>query len=529
VSSRGRTNLTLALCSIALCSLALCALAPLSHAQDPVPVPDGPPPPSQTGGSDQPPKDKPDAQKPPSDKPATDKPAGEQGGADKPAAQPPGTSDQSTEKNAGAPTSQDPNDPQASKPIPTAATSAFDYGSATSEAAYTTELQSLLAKHSGRLRRSSLGRSRSGRDIVLLTLTDLADGDPDKKPAVLLVTGLDPSFDAHPAGPQAALFAARDLLERAVADPATAAWLARTSVYVLPAPDPDATFAPDKTPPRACRLDHNFPSEWKPWSSETCAQGPYPLSEPETRSIARFLSQRSNVGAVVLLSRGADLSDAGAPVDESELERILFARVAAADAAASEEDRRVAAEALARRSQAFERESGSLSAFCRERLSAFLVPLDPFASAVGDTPLGRAPSGFTAIAGTIARLARELPRLSCTVDQSERLRERLWKIDVTVENQGLLPTLPDAERDRCVASVWFEATGGRVAQVGVSRGGAADTNALLRPPATWMLGHLDGREKIKLHVLVEAAEGTTVQLSVQTLREGQTQCAVTLH
>jgi hypothetical protein len=253
------------------------------------------------------------------------------------------------------------------------------------------------------------------------------------------------------------------------------------------------------------------------------------LSEPETRSIARFLTQRSNVGAVVLLSRGIDLHEIGKPLEETEIERILFARVAAADAAANEEDRRVAAEALARRSQAFEQESGSLSAFCRERLSAFLVPLDPFASAVGDTSLGHAPSGFAAISGTIARLARELPRLLCTVDQSERLRERLWKVDLTVENQGLLPTLPETERDRCTASVWFEATGGRVAQVGVSRGGAADVNAVLRPPATWMLGHLDGREKVKLHVLVEAAEGTTVQLSIQTLREGQTQCAVTLH
>ncbi len=511
--------------AIAVCVLALGTV--IARAQDPVPVPDVPTPPPQTNGTDKPAQDKPDAQKPP-DKPAADKPGADKPGADKPGADKPAS--EKTGAEAGSATgSQSTTPPTASVPTSPTSSAVFDYASATSEAAYTNELQNLLAKHSGRLRRSSLGRSRSGRDIVLLTLTDLADGDPDKKPAVLLVTGLDPSFDAHPAGPQAALFAARDLLERAVADPATAAWFARTSVYVLPAPDPDATFEPDKTQPRACRLDHNFPAEWKPWSSETCAQGPYPLSEPETRSIARFLSQRSNVGAVVLLSRGADLANSGAPVEESELQRILFARVAAADAAASEDDKRTAAEALARRSQAFERESGSLSAFCRERLSAFLVPLDPFASAVGDTPIGRAPSGFTSIAGTIARLARELPRLSCTVDQTERLRERLWKVDVTVENQGLLPTLPESERERCVASVWFEATGGRVAQVGVSRGGAADTNAVLRPPATWMLGHLDGREKIKLHVLVEAAEGTAVQLSLQTLREGQTQCAVTLH
>ena len=424
-----------------------------------------------------------------------------------------------------------------------ASRSALDYALAPSESAYAAELAALVAQHPARARTSSLGTSRGGRELVLLTLTDLGSGDPDKKPAVLLVTGLDPSFDAQPAGPQAALFAARDLLERAAADPAFAAWLARTSVYVLPAPDPDAVFAPGGAQPRACRLDRNFPADWQPWSSQTCAQGPYPLSEPETRSIARFLTQRANIGAIVLLSRGADVLDAGA-AGESELERILYARIAgalaasgtrtdagagtAAEAAAGTEDR-AAADALARRSQAFARESGSLGAFCRAHLAAFVVSIDPFGTAVGETPLGRAPAAFTTIAGTVARLARELPRLACTVQKTERLRERLWKIDVAVENQGLLPTLPEVERARCASSVWLEATGGRIAQLGVSRGDTADANAVLRPPGSWMVGHLDGREKLVLHVLVEAAEGTSVELVLKTLREGETSCALTLH
>jgi hypothetical protein len=418
-------------------------------------------------------------------------------------------------------------DPPPAAPAP----STFDYGAASAESAYKVELDRLVARHAARVKKQNLGASRGGREIVLLTLTDNTAGEADRKPAVLLVTGLDPSFAAHPAGPQAALFAARDLLERADTDPNTAAWLARTTVYVLPAPDPDATFAPEGTQPRACRLDRNFPAEWKPWSSETCAQGPYPLSEPETRAIARFLTQRGNVGAVVLLSRGQDVHDTGAPPQEDELERILFARIASTgttEAAADSADR-TAADALARRAQSFVRESGSLSAFCSAHLAAFVVTLDPFGSAVGDTPLGRAPSAFTSVAPTIAKVARELPRLFCNVDQSERLRERLWKIDLTLENQGLLPTLPESERTRCSSSVWVEATGGRVAQVGISRGGSADANATLRPPGTWMIGHLDGREKFKLHLLVEGAEGTAVTLVFRTLREGETRCAVTLH
>jgi hypothetical protein len=465
--------------TIALCACALVVCTLVARAQDPVPVPDVPPAPV--------PQDPPVPKPPQADPPAATAPA--------------------------------------------ATPAAFDYAGATAETAFNAELERLVARHATRARKSSLGTSRSGRDLVLLTLTDLAAGDPDKKPAVLLVTGLDPSFDAHPAGPQAALFAVRDLLERADADPATAAWLARTSVYVVPAPDPDATFAAGGTQARACRLDRNFPAEWKPWSSETCAQGPYPLSEPETRAIARFLTQRANVGAVVLLSRGSDVREA-ASIEEGELERILYARIAAggtvSEAAAPDADH-TAADALARRSQSFVRESGSLGAFCSAHLAAFVVSLDPFGGAVGDTQLGRAPSTFPTIAVTLARVARELPRLACSVEQSERLRERLWKIDLSVENQGLLATLPESERARCASSVWLEATGGRIAQVGISRGSSAGANATLRPPGAWMIGHLDGREKVKLHVLVEAAEGTSVQLVFRTLREGETRCAVTLH
>lgn len=407
----------------------------------------------------------------------------------------------------------------------------FDYAARANHESYQAEIARLVAAHPTRARRVSLGTSRGGRDITALVLSDLSVGDPDRKPAVLLVTGLDPSFDARPAGCEAALFAARAILQRAESDAAAAAWLARTSVYVLPAPDPDLLFAPEGAPPRACRLDRNFPCAWRPWSSETCAQGPYPLSEPETRALAQFLAARGNVGAVVLLSRGKDL--APATVDaQVELDRILFERVAAVEAGASRDgaiDAKAAAETLARRAESFARESGSLAAFCRSRLSAFVLPLDPFGGETVDTPFGRAPQRFARVAEVVARLSDELPRVEGTVTGTERLRERLWKIDLVVENQGLLPTLLEAERAQSPGSLWFDATGGRIAQVGVSRGGAGDTNARMRPPASWLLGHLDGREKIKVFVLIEAAEGTNVEFTLRTLREGETRCAVTLH
>lgn len=421
--------------------------------------------------------------------------------------------------------------PGATNAAPPAASTPADYTARFDASAFEREVARLVAAHPGRARRASLGTSRGGRDLVLLTLGDFASGDPDLRPAVLLVTGLDPAFEGRPAGGEPALFAARAILQRADGDPGAAAWLARTTVYVVPAPDPDLVFAEQGTQPRACRLDRNFPCAWRPWSSATCAQGPYPLSEPETRSVARFLSSRGNVGAVVLLSRGAELSTSQDAVTkdpaDGDLERVLFEKLAPVGGGGG--DARAAVDALARRAEAFTRESGSLAAFCRERLSAFVVPFDPFAGDVVDGPLGRAPARFASVADLLTRVADELARLTCAVGNTERLRERLWKIDLEVSNPGLLATLPEAERARSTGSVWLEATGGRIAQVGMSRGGAPQANAKQRPPAAWVLGHLDGRESLRLFVLVEAAEGTNVEFTLRTSRGAETRCAVTLH
>jgi hypothetical protein len=252
------------------------------------------------------------------------------------------------------------------------------------------------------------------------------------------------------------------------------------------------------------------------------------LSEPETHALARFLSARSNVGGVLLLSRGKDLVPEPATLEANECERILFGRIAAEQAAAGG-DARAATEALVRRALEFAQESGSLAAFCRARMSAFVWPFNPFDGALADTPQGKAPIDFTRLAPGLAKLAAELPRIACTVTKTERLRERLWKIDLEIENQGLLPTLSTTERAQSQGSVWFEVSGGRVAQVGISKGGAAEINAKPRPPNAWMLGHLDGREKAKVFVVVEAAEATNLEVVFGTLRAGTTRCAATLH
>lgn len=431
-----------------------------------------------------------------------------------------------TPKDDHAPTPSAKPEALSTPPVPPAAT--IDYTKRADEAAFDAEVARLVARYPGRLTQLSLGKSRGGRELRLLAVTISEGGAIETKPAVLLVTGLDPAFETRPAGPEAALFAVRALLERAEADPSTSAWLEKSGVYVLPAPDPDQTFAPERALPRACRLDRNFPSGWRPWSSETCAQGPYPLSEPETQALARFLSRATNIGGVLLLSRGKELSAVPSALEASESERILFGSIAAEEAAAGG-DAKATAEALVRRALDFAHESGSLAAFCRSRLSAFVWPLNPFDGPVIETPEGRAPSDFTRLAPAVAKLAAELPRVVAVVTKTERLRERLWKVDLEIENQGLLPTLAAGSVAQSQGSVWFEVQGGRVAQVGVSRGGAAEINARPRPPNAWMLGHLEGREKLKVFLVVEAAEATNLEFVFGTQRAGASRCATTLH
>jgi hypothetical protein len=512
-------------------ALAFVLAAALSlHVQDPAPssIPPGQqPPPSEKPAEKPPPK--PDVKpEPKGDVPKSGEQPGTKGDEKvdgksdaKPEAKPaavPGAP--GAPVASGAPAA--PSEPQpASKP-------AFDYTARAGATSFEAELRRLQAAHPTRLRVTSLGKSRAGHDLWLATLGDLSAGDPDKKPALLVASAFDPAFDGRPAGPEAALFGIAILLDKAEHDATTARSLARTSVYVVCAPDPDAALNADVGPGRACRLDRNFPADWKPWSSETCAQGPYPLSEPETRALARFLAGRPNIGAVLLLSHGIGL---GVPANEaasSELERILCERLAPHAAAASlpGSERVGAAEALARRIEAFAREPGSLAAFCRSRLSAFVLVADPWHGPVGGEP--PAPAGFACVPASIERLSAELPRVACNVAQVERLREKLWLVDIDVENEGLLPTLDESERARFPGSVWFEASGARVLQTGVARTGRAEENAAQVRPGVWMLGHLDGREKLRAHLLVEAPEGAALELAFRTRRDGETRCSVVL-
>lgn len=416
--------------------------------------------------------------------------------------------------NAPAP-SQEPVVESATQPIPTQATSALPSGPAADayatpwiESAYETELARLVAAHPSRARLTSLGASKQGRRIALLTIGDLAS-EPDRRPAALLATDLEARFGERPGGPEAALYAARALLERADREPETAELLAGVTLYVVPAPDPDGAFSVGSAVERTCRLERNFPAGWQPSDAIDCPQGPYPCSEPETRELARLVAQRTNVGALALLAKdGVERGDGTLSIEPS------LARVAARaglDANELEIERRAA---LA--------QPGGLAAFACARVGACVLALDPWKGKVeGDVDANEpVRAGFRALPVAVEALLRELPRLDGKSVRAERLRERLWLVELELRVAGGLPTASADERSKAPASVWLDVDGARVSRVGLRREGEPVANLDVPRGKSWRIGHLAGNESVRLYMTVEGDEGGKLDLAFRSLRGG---------
>lgn len=93
-------------------------------------------------------------------------------------------------------------------------------------------LKELVAARPGLCRLASLGPSREGRDVHLLTITDFASGAPEGRPAHLIQANI---HAGEVAGTHAALFTARQLL----ADAEASDLLRRVVFYIVPRLNPD--------------------------------------------------------------------------------------------------------------------------------------------------------------------------------------------------------------------------------------------------------------------------------------------------
>jgi hypothetical protein len=379
---------------------------------------------------------------------------------------------------------------------------------------YEAALGRLAAAYPDLLRVRSLGKSRGGRDVWMAVAADDAAGDAGRRPAAVVITDLAPirgesapdapvSTVASPriAGPEAALFALASVLERARADPRVRERLQRCALYFLPAPDPDSAFPPtdaDATPaPRRSRLDRNFPSGWEPFDADSKASGPYPLCEPESQLLARFLLERMNLSMVLSLGGGREREGA--------------------DGKASAEPPSESATA-----------AGSLESYCREVLDAVVLRPTPWAGANRAGTLGTAPEGFFATATLVEKILGDLPRLECGSPKVERLRPDVWLVDLPLSNAGSLSTVGRKSRAGGTGDIQLQASGGRVVACAVETGAAGTYEAVRGARGAWPLSSLEGHAQIAVRLVVQGEEGASLEAVFESPRSGRAHVSVSL-
>lgn len=171
-------------------------------------------------------------------------------------------------------------------------------------------LDALVRAHPKILHRTSLGRTSEGRDIPLFKVSDRAAEDEDE-PELLLMAGIHPREQQ----PQIAIMnLLGELVEGYGRDDRITKLVDGREIWIIPVfnvdgkvhdmkhgngtdkganwrknrrANPDGTFGVD--------LNRNFTVRWGGSTDEEKSdvyEGPHPLSEPETRALARFFDER---------------------------------------------------------------------------------------------------------------------------------------------------------------------------------------------------------------------------------------------
>ena len=440
-----------------------------------------------------------------------------------------------------------------------------DYTARFDLASYEATLGGIAAAYPDLLRVKSLGKSRQGKDIWLAVVSDVAAGEPGKLPSVLVATSPKPASTAGSAagerGPEAVVFALAELLQSARQDAALRELLQHTAVYFLPVLDPDGAFpaAPASTAPpgppapgtaaatrslsqegspelKRARIDRDFPARWSPSagvgagaagavepSNGGAAIGPYPLSEPESRLLARFLVDRANFSAVVVMSDPSARTDAGSSsASEPAAKSASPGEPAAKSASPGEKDpaRTEPADGPC--------EPGSFEAFCLDVLDAAVVRPSPWSGATRACSVGKAPEGFHSAAALVRDLAGDLPRLECAVSKVERLRPDLWIVELSGANPGRMACSGGCARMPGSSAVRLRTNGGRVVGCALRRPEGASFESLRPAKNLWALGDLGGKESLAVRLVVQADEGTAVEAAFEGPRGGKSLAEVSL-
>ncbi len=359
---------------------------------------------------------------------------------------------------------------------------------------YKEEVERLSRDFPGYVRVERLGESRQGRELSLLVVSDARGRDAAQKPALLVTADLfAPDGGARAA--RALIETARQLAMRADTEPRIAELFAERTLYFVPALDPDRAFG-EQRPVAAARgepprLAVDFPIDWRPQGDRFA---PYPLSEPESRAVVALLRARANLSAVLVYANSL--------------------RGASAGSAPAEPQPYVATPAS----------SGTLEAFCEGRLGQRVYTCTPWRTSGEDEPVLE----IAAAQRAVEILAADLPRLVCDPPSVERLRANLWLVDASIHNTGRLSTGFDSPlARRSGLDVRLRTSGAKV--VGIAQQKSGGTFESLAPAGdACRLGHLAGGDGITVRLVVEAQENSSLELSFESPRAGETRVLVPL-
>jgi hypothetical protein len=383
-------------------------------------------------------------------------------------------------------------------------------------------LRALVAAYPEFLSLSSLGHSRGGRDLWLVTVAGPGPL-PEQARSALLAVGGRGVEDVH--GAEMALFTLLELVQNHARDPRATRLLAEHTLYVLPVFDPDrreallaggGEGALDPAEP-----DRNLPADWSPWVS---AGGPYPLSEPESVALAAFLGAHPNVAVVQTYSGDARARtgerDARLPPEDLELYRSLTAHVAAH---VDEPGHLIGLPDLPSR-------SGSLMLYAGLELGTLV-----FQCGVGGREPGGLPQPYEiyllarrAWQVTLA-LGDALPRLECGAPSVARLKGDQWQVDVSLRNGGLIPTRAMLARRRAlVAAPRLAASGGTLIAAASRLEGAELAQPLGLRAGVPRLLDVPGGGRVDLSLFLTAAPETELALEFSAPRAGAASTSIVL-
>jgi len=389
-------------------------------------------------------------------------------------------------------------------------------------------LNALSTAYPELLRLESMGKSRGGEELWVMTVAKAGAVDPAQRPGVF-VAGALASHDLF--GTELALATILDFAQNTVRDTALQQLLERATVYIAPCINPDLrakVFAQFEGTPAApveasaataeVDFERNFPMLWDP--VQFANAGPYPLSAPETRATVEFLLGRPNIAVLQVFGAASahGVAPAGAglatdPAGDVVLHEQLASALRVVDVG------HIAAP------------EGNLLTFGYEQLGAFSFAFAPEwgASAVanelpsGDALLRAAPSA----SAVTARLGRSLARLELGEVRVERLKGDQWQLRIELKNTGALPTQSarGVERFAC-ASPKVIVDGARIVDAALIS--AAGVGALAHPTTSVVTPEIAAQASLSLLLFVEAPAETTVKLTALAPRAGSAVAEVVL-